>query len=336
MLILLPAAGYGQPAKQQYIDNHRHALYKDSLRKAEKQYAVNELERKYHTAAKDRQLLQQQLLLRKHQDEIHRKNALLVTGISLSFLLIALLMIMHRNYQSRHRIYLKNRDAHLQLRELESLNAIIQGEENERLKLAGSLQEDIVGKLELIHRKIAALPGQYDELGQSEIFSEIRQQINVTIVELQQIMQNLIPDMILQHGLYKALASFCASVRSSTGLAVDYNQTPALPVLEPETAVSVYRIVQELLHNIIKHAEALHISVQCLQQDKNLEICISDDGKGFTKERGLYAPGMGIENIDARVNALNGTIETEQSMLTGTKIRMIFSLEEAVSLSGFG
>lgn len=86
--------------------------------------------------------------------------------------------------------------------------------------------------------------------------------------------------------------------------------------------MSIYRIVQEVLNNMVKHADANYINIRILEHEKFLVIQIKDDGKGFNTDNISESKGMGWKNIQARVKMLNGKLEITSEKLTGTEIEI--------------
>jgi two-component system, NarL family, sensor kinase len=92
------------------------------------------------------------------------------------------------------------------------------------------------------------------------------------------------------------------------------------------TAITIYRIVQELLNNVTKHAAAKQVLVQLLAQDNKLVVNVEDDGKGFDTTIIERVEGIGWKNIKSRVDFLKGTLDVQSSNGKGTAVNMEFNI----------
>jgi len=128
------------------------------------------------------------------------------------------------------------------------------------------------------------------------------------------------PESLLYMGLKAALADLCnymdTATTSVTFHGFDLNSAYRQPML-----VGVYRIVQELLNNAIKHANATQIIVQCSESDRRLFLTVEDDGCGFNP-KDLEMKGLGLKNIENRVALLQGSVEIESHFGQGTTVNI--------------
>ncbi len=297
-----------QTKEEVYRQNKVLMNKKDSTRTAEKREAVAKIEQKYHTVEKDKQLLQQQILLNRKKDELRRKDLFLIVGSGVLLLSVLFLIIVSHNYRHRSKLDKKELEKRKQQREIDNLKAMMLAEEKERLQLARSIQNGIAQKLTLLNEQILQMPGKYVWLAKNNAFKEVMQQMKATEHELKQTTQNLAPELIMYKGIYKAVAAFCNSLHQSTGLSISCSFDNEIPVIEAEIEISLYRIIQELIQNIIKHAAASKVSVLFSFKDGLLMIAINDNGTGFANTDRKRQDGIGLKNIDARVKALGGAI----------------------------
>lgn len=297
-----------QSPKEIYEQNNILSDKGDSLRAYEKGQAVANMEKKYHTAEKDNQLIRQQLLINRKKNEIRRKDLFLIVGVGMLLLIIFFLAIFYRNYKNRVKLDQKDLQKRKQHLEIEDLNTMMLAEEKERLQLAGSIQNGIALKLKQLNDHLSQLPGKYVWLSQNTAFKEVMRQMSATEYELKQTSQNLVPGMILQNGIYDSVVTFCNSLYQSTGLSINCLKKNELPQIEAEVQISLYRIIQELIQNVIKHAAASAVSVLFTYENDLLKIAINDNGTGFINASRERQDGMGIKNIDARIKALGGSM----------------------------
>uniref|UniRef100_UPI002102E65A sensor histidine kinase n=2 Tax=Cesiribacter sp. SM1 TaxID=2861196 RepID=UPI002102E65A len=151
--------------------------------------------------------------------------------------------------------------------------------------------------------------------------------------EIRTIAHNLSPDILIRYELDAALENFCQKV-SNPNLQVDFYFLGEAPKLKNNFKLIIYRIVQELVNNIIKHAEASHALVQLSQHEQVLSITVEDNGRGFNMTDGK---GMGLHNLKTRVQDIGGQLNIESSEGNGTTVYLEFDinpfLEKQIFLS---
>jgi signal transduction histidine kinase len=141
------------------------------------------------------------------------------------------------------------------------------------------------------------------------------------MTELRTIASNMMPASLLQLGLKVALKDLCESFISEN-LNIDFQCIGLKDNIPVDKQVTIYRIVQELLNNVVRHARAKNVLLQCSQYDDSFMITIEDDGVGFDPEILNEKKGMGMTNIKARVAYLDGKFEIMSSDGQGTSINI--------------
>ncbi|WP_315817691.1 sensor histidine kinase [Paraflavitalea speifideaquila] len=122
-----------------------------------------------------------------------------------------------------------------------------------------------------------------------------------------------------------ALRDFCHDINQAGSIKLQYQSNNLQhAAIESNTAISVYRIVQELINNILKHAGATTALVQVNKDDAGIAITVEDDGKGFDTAFLHRSKGMGWSNIHSRVDYLNGTMDIESTPHKGTSVLIEF------------
>jgi signal transduction histidine kinase len=122
---------------------------------------------------------------------------------------------------------------------------------------------------------------------------------------------------LLQEGLVKASSLFCERVRKGHTLAIDFETWGDIRRLPTEIELAVYRIIQELVHNILKHAKASQSVVQIVFHDNQLCITVEDDGSGIPAG---HSEGVGLRSIRERVHSMNGQVDIASSPGKGTSV----------------
>jgi signal transduction histidine kinase len=132
------------------------------------------------------------------------------------------------------------------------------------------------------------------------------------------------PQSIVDFGLDAALQGLCESIRKYSRLVVDfrYIKESSDDKLEFDVSIALYRIIQEGLNNIVKHASAQFVTLHILERADELYCVLEDDGKGFSEVNAARASGNGLKNIRERVMLLNGTVEINSASEEGTTIEI--------------
>jgi signal transduction histidine kinase len=131
------------------------------------------------------------------------------------------------------------------------------------------------------------------------------------------------PESLLRFGLETALKDLCESVMTEPKY-IDFQSFQIQPSLPLKTQLNVYRIVQELLNNAIRHSGASHIIIQCSQNQETFFITVEDNGKGFEVDLNVRADvkGLGLANVKKRVDFMKGRLQVESVIGNGTTIHI--------------
>lgn len=291
--------------------HEQYANFRDSVVSKEKNGQLAELNIQYETEKKQ-QLIQEQ------EFEIARKNYwILGTGI---FLVLGGLAayLFYRNVQYR-RVKRLQEEVFLQ-KEL-AAGALFEGEQNERIRIARDLHDSIGQQLSAVKMKLNALPV-------SKEVEDASRFLDGTITEVRNISHNLLPES-LQFGWLPALEELCEKMNVVNGPAItlevdDYSRRYTF---SKQQELSIYRIIQEIITNTVKHAEAKNIHISVSGNDNSFLINTKDDGKGMDTALLARSSGIGWKNIAARVNMLRGKMDIFSQQMNGTKISIAIPLQ---------
>ncbi|MGF1636923.1 MAG: sensor histidine kinase [Cyclobacteriaceae bacterium] len=206
-------------------------------------------------------------------------------------------------------------------RERQVIKALMEGEEKERHRVSRELHDVVNGNLAAMKLNLnLANNNNYDEL------------LDQTMNEIRRLSHNLMPDVVKKFGLNVALDQYFAGFSDAYGWHVDFQFIGEASLLTDEASLHVYRIIQELINNSIKHAGANELLVQLIVNEGKLSITVEDNGKGFdiVKAKSTYdnGLGMGLNNLENRVNYLNGSFDIQSSSETGTSIYIVIPINE--------
>lgn len=308
--------------KQDFKNAFLHQTYaiqlQDSLDKSEKVKTLD-LMLDYQKAEQNRIVANNALELAQKETQLEQRNVWMALILGISIGIIGIVISAFRN--SRNKQKLQNNELALlrQTQEVERLKALSEGEEKERNRIAHELHDSVMVEFASVKMQLNALPQQFPEMGTSENHKRIVQQMDRATKELRLTAHNLMPDLLLDEGLVQAIFYFCNNIRKTSGLPISF-QHIGLPV--PRFIVNfeilIYRTVQEIIQNIIKHAAAGKALVQIQYDGEYLSITIEDNGKGFDRSKGYE--GMGLRSIKNRLQGFHSQLDIKSVMGQGTTV----------------
>ena len=289
---------------------------------------TQELEAKYETEKKNSQITALEKDKRIQTLSIRQKNTLnyLLIGVAAIILIISLLV--YRTYRQRQLLQ-QNKIQELENeKQLLATEAVLKGQESERARLARDLHDGLGGMLSGIKHSLNTMKGNMIMTENNvQSFERSIDMLDSSIREMRRVAHNLMPESLVKFGLDPALKDFCNDINSIGALKITY-QSFGLEgkVIEQTISITIYRIVQELVNNIMKHAQARQAIVQVTTDAKQISITVEDDGKGFDPQKLDNGRGIGWINIRSRVDYLKGKIDTRSRSGEGTSVHIELSL----------
>lgn len=286
----------------------------DSLINEKNTANINLLEIKYQTEKKEQQLLLQDATIK-------QKNILnyIFAGSAIAILLIALLL--YRTYQQKRTLQ-EQKIADLEKEKLLlATKSILKGQEEERSRMAKDLHDGLGGLLSGVKLQLGAMKGNLilsEEHGR--IFNSALGKLDESISEMRRVAHNMMPEALMNLGLQQALQDYCDGLSASQSFTINCEFHGLETRMDAATEVVVYRIVQELLNNAVKHSRASNILAQVMRNENNLTITVEDDGKGF--DIAAVKHGAGLKNIRTRVDYLKGQMDIQSTPGKGTSIHI--------------
>ena len=286
------------------LDHYKKFVsYRDSTVDENVLKNINEIEVKYETEKKDKALAEQKLELVQKESQLQRKKVQygLMTGMTIFLLATSLLTwLFFRQRQKR-----KNQEIITLKREqqVKTLESLIEGEENERLRIAKELHDGVNGDLSAIKYKLTSLLEK-----NAKIVNELVEMIDKSSRHVRAISHNLVPPALEKFSLLEALEDYCQTMNGIHKPQIDFQHLGESMRLSKNAEVNIYRIIQELVQNSIKHSEATEITVQTSHRANNLQIIVEDNGKGFDPGH-IQTKGIGLANIHSRIEYLKGTMD---------------------------
>lgn len=298
----------------EFFDKYR--FISDTIFNQQLSKSIAEMQTKYETDKKD-----QEISLLTKEKEIQsliigqQKNQrnILIGGI---ILMVIVAYLLFSSYQLRQKELLtKEKLKQEQIR----LNAQIMAQENERKRIAEELHDGIGQMLSAVKLNIAAIDNtQFDN--PSKLNTAMRL-IDESCHEIRVISHNMMPSALTKAGLFAAVSDFGERISNSGKLQVYVVVNDILSKrLNPYIEVNLFRIIQELVNNAMKYANATEIHIQFTINDNNLAVMIEDNGIGFDKNIIKTGKGNGWNNITSRANLLNALLEVDTKPGKGTAV----------------
>jgi len=302
--------------KEAFLYNDSATWVRGLLSNAKNRFVISDLETKYQTTLKEKQLSEKQLQLQKS-----KQFNVLSFLVALMALLIALSIFLY--YKFKRKLFSQQMQAIQQEKELSLLQAVMKGEEQERSRIAKDLHDGVAGMLAAAKMQLASLTMKNDALAEDKTFQQAIKLLSDSTQEVRMTSHNLMPEVLMQHGLNEALRRYCSNISVDNLLTVKYESFGEVKRYIDSFELSVYRIVQELLNNVIKHSKATEAIVQLSLREETMSIFIEDNGIGFHQPG--QKEGMGLQSLHTRIKAINGRIEVETSMGRGVSAYLEFN-----------
>jgi len=216
---------------------------------------------------------------------------------------------------------------------------LIKAQETERERIARDLHDRVAQDLSTSRIICETL---FDK--QPDVSSEVHKRVSMLSNMLQKTIQNirdiaydLRPSILDQLGLVRAVFRYCEEFSETVSIPVDFHPVGIDPPdLNLEMEINLYRLIQEAMNNIRKHAEATLVKINMVESFPNILLRITDNGKGFDinkhKKLELHSKSMGLRSMEERVSLLNGTMDIQSKPGSGTRILIEVPFSEKTSL----
>ncbi|WP_160138405.1 ATP-binding protein [Chryseobacterium sp. c4a] len=314
----------GNP-KEALAWEQKYSHLNDSLNTENVKLEINKIETKFNTAEKERKIATLNTEKKQKELEVNKKNSYL-WGLSLVLLLvISLLIFLYIIFRKNKKISEQKIKEIKQKEELSLTKAILDGEERERERIARDLHDGLGGMLAGVKINFSTWSANHLDSEKDKEFYKILGQLDNSVSELRHVARNLMPESLLNFGLETALNDLC-EFYNRKDLEIDFQAINIEKNLPLTIQLNIYRIVQELLANAIKHAEASNILLQCSQSEKDFFITIEDNGKGFENDIHQKTKSMGLSNLKNRVDYLKGNMEISSDN-QGTTINIELNID---------
>ncbi|MCG8576580.1 MAG: histidine kinase [Flavobacteriales bacterium] len=200
--------------------------------------------------------------------------------------------------------------------QIELLRSTIEAKEKEQYRIARELHDEVGSSLTAI--KLHLNKYKLEETAKREIGENIRS----VVLKVREISNELHPAVLEELGLRNAIRNLSRKLDEQTNLTFNYHcSTGEQTSIPKDVELSLYRVIQELFNNIVKHAEATQVNVVYEESDQSITISVEDDGKGFVRTAKHLSKGtLGLKNIDSRIQQIGAELNYEENREKGSKV----------------
>lgn len=315
----------------QYLE--RHSEIRDSLLSDENTNRISELNIKFETAQKDHEIEQQKIKL---EQERRDRNFFILLALMLFAMAIITFIYFRNRARSTQRIAEQQKVIHRQEteqmqkeKEVAELTATLESQEKERNRIARDLHDGLGSMMSGISSQIEYLRAQpaVEQVSQPYL-AQLKDMVKDATSELRRTSYELMPAKLLRQGLEPAIRDLCLNLLVKNGIEPSLEISADLISLHPEEQLTLYRIIQELLNNIVRHAEARHVLIQFTRFDGELSLVVEDDGQGFDVATKKLDGGLGLGSLGSRVNLLKGFLDIASTPGEGTTVTVNFNVRQ--------
>ena len=289
---------------------------------------IKELEIQYETLEKEKEIVELEEGQLKKEAELERqktiKNAFLIGFLILLIPILALLYVYYQKIQAQAELTKKQEEINLQKvttlkqeQELNLIKASMEGQDEERKRIAQELHDSIGGNLAGIKLQLSSLSKG------DEKYEMIGSQIDETYQLVRDISHTLIPKKFKQNDFTALIHSYAKSISGAGALEIGFHPHPEKEInaLDENVQMELFKIIQELMTNTIKHANATNVDIHLSLIESELSLLFEDNGKGFVSTE--ISDGIGFGNIKNRINELSGILNIDSVQNRGTVISIV-------------
>ncbi len=324
-------AGHYKPASEYFS---KTLILSDSLFTVETSEKVADIEAQYQNEKKQLVIAQLQKDKQLQLLSIKQKTTLNIILVGSIAVLLMTGFLIYRNIRNRQMLTKKEAELQQQrISELEkdkqlvAVDSMLKGQEEERSRLAKDLHDGLGGLLSGVK---FSLSNMKDNLiitpDNMAVFERSLDMIDTSIKELRRVAHNMMPEMLSKFGLEEALKEYCNMLNSAQLITVKYQSLGMETRLDKSIEIIIYRIVQELLNNTLKHAGATETFVQLIREGDRLNVVVEDNGKGFDPGLAEDSKGAGLVNVRSRVEYLKGQMAIHTGPGKGTLVNIEFNI----------
>lgn len=302
----------------------RLKVLRDSIFRAETSEKAARYEILYETEKKEKQnlVLAKDNALQKLQlaEDVKNKRIMTIGFVSGIVVLFAVFLLLYNRYKQK-----KKEELDQKLAEQQRLRfkAVLEAEEKERVRIARELHDSLGQMLSAAKMNMSAMDSYNEE--DAKLISNAQKLVDDAVKEVRTISHNLMPASLMDKGIETALNELAAKINDTGLLEIELLVTAGEERLDSSVEIAVYRIVQEVINNMIKHSKANKVEVLLDYNSEKIYLSIKDNGVGFDTNTIEQSSGIGWKNIFSRVYMMNGDVQVNSQPGRGTLVNIEFA-----------
>ena len=300
----------------------RHQVLQDSLKMLTYNKDVAEITTRYETEVKEVEIEKQKIVIEKKENQ---NRSIVISSILGGLLLMAgFLGVLQRTRKNKE---IAEQKAMLQTHKIEQLekekqilgmNAMIEGQEAERSRIAKDLHDGLGGLLSTVKAHFSNIQSEILKIEKINVYNKANELVDEACDEVRRISHNLMPGSLRLEGLKAAVQHLGEEMDEAHPFTVKVETIGFENRMEESQEVFIYRIIQEALNNIIKHAGAKEVLIQLSETKDEYHFIVEDDGAGFDPL--MIESGLGLRSIQSRVDFIKGNLDVDTKLGVGTTL----------------
>lgn len=296
-----------------------YANYKDSIYNEDNARQMAEMQTKYDVEKKDLELAKNKAEIEAQEKQAFIKNIIIIAIILFIVLVVISGILFYRKKQIEQQAKL---DAEIANQKEIRTKAILDAEEKERRRIAQDLHDGVGQMLSAAKLNLSNLDSKITTQTEEQrlAMQNALSLVDDSVKEVRAVSHNMMPNTLIKLGLASAVREFITKLGNAPTLKVDLEIVGLDTRLDNQIETVLYRVIQEIVNNIIKHANASQISMQIIRHETELNIMIEDNGVGFNTNQLDNFEGIGLKGIQTRIEFLNGSVHFDSSVGRGTTV----------------
>jgi len=288
------------------LEKIREEIYSEQNAKS-----LLEVREKFETAQKEEQIALQKLEISEKTADLRTKQ-FQIAGLSGGLLILILFgLVFYNQYKARQNQKLQ---AAILAEKERGFESVIQATEEERKRISKDLHDGIGQQLSALKLALNNITGKVSDDIQEDL-EIIADQFSKSADEVRHISHQMMPRKLMENGLREAIVDLLKSSFQFSEIKYEFEHHRIDARFDEKIEINLYRVLQELINNIIKHAEAKHVSVQLIRNKDRLVLFVEDNGKGMNTDP---SDGHGLLNIRSRLDMVKGSVNYEPGLVSGT------------------
>ena len=294
----------------------------DSISSIEKNQMLFQLDL---MSEKEKRDLEKYIRQEEHNKHLRQRNA--YTYIIVGLVVLAIYLIIFFRYRARkNQIIAEQKVKQLEEeRKLLAVRFLVEGQEEERKRIATELHDGLGALLSVTKMQFTAIKDVKPE--NKPHYEKVARFLEQASGDVRKISHNMMPGLLTKFGLYEALEDLFETLNDNEGMDARMEIVGPKERLPENMEIMIYRVIQEIVNNSLKHAGANMIDLTIIVHPDQLDISCSDNGKGFNRDKILEKKTFGIQSIHSRVRFLDGNICIDSSPGNGTVYRINIPVE---------